>query len=340
MKRRDQLKEVIIAEELFFGAVSLERTDTGIKPWRIPYKDYDLFPPSGINNKAEICAGVRLCFRTNSQVILLKFDAPQDKAQIDCVVDGQLHIAAELNAGDVEAVFSDLAPGWKEIIIYLPHNSGMTVTGLSIGQSSDIELIPRTRPRWITYGSSITQSIGAPSPSRTWPAIAASGSGLDLTCLGYSGNCHLEPMVGRMIRDLPADFISICAGVNIYGGASLSPRTFKPALIGMLETIRDKHTTTPLLVISPIYATERETKVNPVGFILPIMREEMKQVVELLQSRGDQNIFYLDGLELFSGADVAHLPDQLHPDGVGNELIGARFLEKVIKSYRERGILA
>ena len=28
---------------------------------------------------------------------------------------------------------------------------------------------------------------------------------LDLTCLGYGGQCHLDPIVASMIRDLPAD---------------------------------------------------------------------------------------------------------------------------------------
>ncbi|MCY9670461.1 hypothetical protein M5X11_37140 [Paenibacillus alginolyticus] len=190
--------------------------------------------------------------------------------------------------------------------------------------NTELWVIPASQPRWVTYGSSITQCVGAHSPSRTWPAL---------------GNYHLESMVARLIRDLPSDFISLCVGINVYGAASLSPRTFKPALIGMLETIRDKHEHTPLLVISPIYATHRETNENALGFTLPMMREDVRQTVEMLKARGDHHIYYLDGLELFSENDASHLPEHLHPDADGYEIIAARFMEKIIRPYRKKGII-
>jgi hypothetical protein len=46
--------------------------------------------------------------------------------------------------------------------------------------------------------------------------------------------------------------ISLKVGVNIAGGASLSYRTSGPALHGFLDTVRDGHERTPILVISPI----------------------------------------------------------------------------------------
>jgi lysophospholipase L1-like esterase len=338
-RRCGELKEIPITDELFRGAVSLERTWNGIKPWRIPYQDYDLYPPNGIDTKAEICAGVRLCFHTDSTVIVLKFSPIKGEARLDCMVDGKLFASTALNESDREVTYSSLYHGRKEIIIYLPQNIGMTVSSLWIEQHTEITIIPDTQPKWVTYGSSITQCVGAHSPSRTWPAIAARESGLNLTCLGFSGNCHLEPMVGKLIRDLPADFISLCVGINVYGAASLSPRTFKPALIGMLETIRDKHKQTPLLVISPLYSAHRETIDNVLGFTLPEMREDVRQTVEMIRARGDHHIYYMDGLELFGSDDASYLPDHLHPDGDGYEIIGSRFMEKIIIPFRKKDII-
>src|SRR5690625_5496041 len=101
---------------------------------------------------------------------------------------------------------------------------------------------------------------------------------LDLTCLGFSANCHMEPMLSRMIRDLPADFISLCIGINIMGGSTLSKRTFAPAFIGFIQTIREKHPTTPRAIMSPVYCKEREEKENKVGLNLVIMRAEITRL--------------------------------------------------------------
>ncbi|OME94547.1 MULTISPECIES: SGNH/GDSL hydrolase family protein [Paenibacillus] len=319
------MKQLPLTDEWFHGAVSLERRDNGFKPWRIPYMDYELYPPAGIDGKAEICAGIRLRLRTDSTEVAVSFAPLADNAAMDCVAGGELCETISLPAGATEALFSGLGDGTKDMEIWLPQNIGMTVTGLRIGAQAIGVPLPDTRPRWITYGSSITQCVGASSPSRAWPAIAAEAAGFSLTNLGFSGNCHMEPMIGRLIRDLPADFISICAGVNIYGGGTLSPRMFKPLLIGLLETIRDKHRDTPLLVISPIYGTLRETQLNSLGFTLPMMRELIRETVELLRARGDSQLFYQDGLNWLGPEDEAFLTDGLHPGAEGYELLGWRF---------------
>jgi len=323
------MKELALQEEWFAGAVSLEHTAGGIKPWRIPYQEYALYPPDGIGGKAEICAGVRIRLTTDSAWIVLSFTPLPEAARMDCVVDGRLY-TADLAQGAAEAAFQGLPAEMKEIEIFLPQNTGLTVTGLRVEAAAHAAPSPDLRPKWVTYGSSITQCVAASSPSRTWPAIAAAEGGYNLTCLGYSGNCHLEPMVAKLIRDLPADVITLCVGINVYGAATLSPRTFKPALIGMLETIREKHAATPLIVVSPIYGTERETEKNVLGFTLPLMREDILETVQLLQRRGDSLIYYRDGLEWFGPHDGIRLPDGLHPDAAGYELLGSRFMERII----------
>lgn len=319
------MKNLPLQEEWFHGAVSLEHRQVGIKPWRIPFRDHDLYPPDGIGGKAEICSGVRLRLTTDSGTFVLWFEPLAEDASLDCVADGRLVQTLRLAAGAMEARFTGLAPGMKELEVYLPQNTGMTISGLAVDDAAAAEPLADLRPRWVTYGSSITQCVAASSPSRTWPVIAAGEIGYHLTNLGFSGNCLMEPMAGRLIRDLPADLITLCVGVNIYGAASSSPRMFKPLLIGLLETIREKHPETPLVVISPIYGTERETEENPLGFTLPLMRREILDTVKLLQARGDRQLHYLDGLEWFGPADGHLLTDGLHPGAEGYELLGSRF---------------
>ncbi len=96
-----------------------------------------------------------------------------------------------------------------------------------------------------------------------WPVIAARRLGLDLTSLGLGGNAHLDQFVARMIRDAPADLISIKIGINIVNGDTLKRRTFVPALHGFLDTIREGKPTTPILVISPILCPMHEDAARP-----------------------------------------------------------------------------
>jgi lysophospholipase L1-like esterase len=136
-------------------------------------------------------------------------------------------------------------------------------------------------------------------------------------------------MIARMMRDLPADYLSICVGINVYGAASLGPRTFIPSILGFVRILRERHPTTPLAVISPIYSPSRETTENAVGFTLRAMRAEVAEAVDLLQSQGDQHVHYVDGLRLF-GPELAHLlPDGLHPNAEGYEAMGESFLREV-----------
>jgi lysophospholipase L1-like esterase len=191
--------------------------------------------------------------------------------------------------------------------------------------------IQEARPRWITYGSSITQCRGAASPTQTWPAIVSQALDYNLTCMGFGGECHLDSMVARTIRDTPADVISLCLGINVYGGASLSPRTFRPAVIGFVQTIREGHPDTPLIVMSPIVSPPREETANVVGFDLPWMRQEIATAVRTLVDNGDAHIHYVDGLQIL-GPEHAHLlPDNLHPNAEGYKLMG----NNITRIFRE-----
>lgn len=65
------------------------------------------------------------------------------------------------------------------------------------------------------------------------------------------------------------------------------------------------------------------------GFTRAAMWAEVAEAVVLMQARGDANLHYVDGLELF-GPDMAHmLPDDLHPDAEGYPAMGRNFVEKV-----------
>lgn len=310
------------------GAVSLERTDQWIMPWRIPYEERGLFH-EGLIEGAAMPSGVRIAFRSDTAMVGGAIEPQPDISNLDVYCDGAMLGSAEL-AGKSEFRVEGLPAAEKLIELWLPQFGVFRLRSLEVSDGAGLAPFDDIRPRWITYGSSITQCSGAESPSQTWPAIVARERGLDLTNLGYGGQCHLDPMIARMIRDLPADFISMCVGINVYGGFSLSERTFRAGIIGFVRIVREKHPDTPLAVMSPIISPPCETTPNAVGLCLTVMREEVAAAVEALRDDGDEHVHYVDGLDML-GPELAHLlPDEVHPNPEGYKAMARNFLDTVV----------
>jgi len=238
------------------GAVSVEQNDGWWQAWRVPYEEADLFPPLALNGKAAQSTGVRLTFTSDTDSVGIKMREAEADYKLDMVCDGELIETQVIKAKQTEAAFACLPAGEKRVEVYLPQQA-FRLAGLEIGDRASAAKFEDQRPRWITYGSSISNCATAASPAQTWPALVARAKDLHLTCLGFGGNCHAEAMIARMIRDLPADFISMKLGINIYGGGSLGPRTFQAAAIGMVKIARERHSGIPLVLGSPIFSPAR-----------------------------------------------------------------------------------
>ncbi|MGI8913932.1 MAG: SGNH/GDSL hydrolase family protein [Chloroflexota bacterium] len=312
------------------GAISVQCTDGWVMPWRVPYDQRGLFPPVLVADAASGPAGVRLTFRSDSSSIGGQVVPQPGARRLDLCCDGVFVTSVEL-ADQEQFRFAELPSGDKLIELWLPQNGAFRLRSLSLDAGATLQAAEDSRPRWITYGSSITQCGAAERPTQTWPAIVARGHDLNLTCLGYGGQCHLDSMIARMMRDRPADYLSMCVGINIYGAGSLSPRSFRPAIIGFVQILREAHPDAPLAVMSPIYSPPRETTTNTVGFTLQAMREEVAAAVEALRTHGDTNVHYVDGLGIFGPEAADKLPDQLHPNAEGYQLMGRNFLQEVAK---------
>jgi GDSL-like Lipase/Acylhydrolase family len=249
----------------------------GVLPHRLPARARALADPQLLG--AEACpAGVRLVFRTAATVVevdgfrtTMAFLGmpPRPDGRYDLVVDGVLTDrqcssggravvvdlatgATETHDGPVGTVrFADLPARDKDVEIWLPYHERTELVDLR-ADAPVAAVPPRGRPVWVHHGSSISQGSNAASPTTTWPALAAAAGRVDLVNLGFSGSMMLDPFVARAIRDLPADLLSVEVGINIVGGDVMRRRAFAPAVHGFLDTLRDGHPTTPLLVVGPL----------------------------------------------------------------------------------------
>ena len=248
---------------------------------------------------------------------------------------------------DSVAVFELPASAEPRLVqVWLPHNCSIELLDVSSNAPLEADLT-EPLPRWVHYGSSISHCEDADSPLGVWPVAAARELGLEIYNLGMGGCANLEQFSARTIRDLPAELISLKLGINVVNGANLTSRTFGPAAHGFIDTIRDKHLTTPILVMSPVCCPAHEnnpgpSEAGPDGMVmgqefsrhtwigeltLCSIREILVELVEV-RAKTDPNIYYLDGLELFSEADAPSMPDGIHPDAAGYRVIAQNFVAK------------
>ena len=319
------------------GHVSLETTAHSVRPWRIQHVDRELFHPNLVE-RAKCPAGVRLTLTSDTSTLEVTVEYQRSPGvedigpdNYDLLVDGKLHQRQACSVSDSHTlVFADLPAGEHQLELYLPHRNPVAVRDVAIDDGATALPTRDTRLRWVTYGSSITQCGAADGPTETWPAIVANRFDLNLTCLGFGGQCLLDPLIAQTIRDLPADFITICAGINIYGQGALNERTYPAAIVGTVRTIREKHATTPMTIISPIISPPREDKVNSAGLTLAQMRELTHDTVHTLQRHGDEHLQVVNGMDVFGSEYASYLPDDLHPSAEGYKLLADRISEHVM----------
>lgn len=324
------------------GAVSFEHGDGWIKPWRIPFEQRLLFGKTAIDDmmicRAGMPAGVRIVFYSDTTSIEGEIAAiiPNEfnvvatlAARLDLVCDGALHTTFELGEG-TRFRFDGLPKGEKLIELWLPEYREFRLRSFSLSVGATLRRHQDTRRRWLVYGSSYTQSRGAGSPCYTWPAVAARAHDLNHINLAYGGQCHLDSMVARLLRDMPADFLSMEVGVNIQGRGTLDDRAFRAALIGFVRIVRERHPDTPFAVSSALYAWERETTRNQVKLTLADTRGIVQEAVAALRATGDSNVHYFNGLDFLGEAEKELVEDHVHPNVEGYKVLGRKFADKVI----------
>lgn len=327
----------------FEGAVSVEQGDGWFRPWRLPHEKHLLFPCQDDNlfTRAGTPSGVRLRFKTDSQSVKLCVVPLDDYGAIpadnivDMTVENAIVASAKVLPGTDEILFSGLPAGEKIAEIWLPAGVRVMVRNLQVDDGATCVAAPDARKRWVTYGSSLTHCIRANSSARIWPAIVARRCNLHLTALGFGGQCHMDPMLALVIRDLPVDYISLKMGINIMGHGSLNIRTFAANMIGMIQIIREKHPQTPIALVSPFASTPFESTPNSAAMTLEIMREQTRDVFNRLIEYGDKHLVLCDGTKIVDEASLQKYAqgDFVHHDGDGIEEIGDRWMEEVMGRF-------
>ena len=365
--------------EALRGVARMDKTARGLSLSRLPEWTYAQHAHEpGVAKMAERLAGAHIDIETAATKITVTYRSLRDSNPSTNWISGPSTIAVTTEAfeqnishsnGDLrvwnfDVVEQEIEGDDSVAEFNLPETNSPRLVQIWLPQNCPIELIsieandewqpPSSgfQPLWLHYGSSISHCEDADGPLGVWQVAAARELGLDVYNLGLGGCANLEQFAARTIRDMPAHLISLKLGINVVNNASYTSRTFGPAVHGFIDTIRDAHKTTPILVISPVCCPAHENNPGPsetdangmvkgqefsrhtwIGELtLRGIREILSEVVAQ-RSAADPNIHYLDGLQLFNETEALTMPDGIHPDAAGYRTMAANFVERVPKAW-------
>jgi len=368
--------------EALRGVARMSKTARGLSLSRLPewtYAQHSHEP--GVAKMAERLAGAHIDIETTATKITVTYRSLRDSNPSTNWISGPSTIAlttedfeqnishsnGDLRVWNFDVIEQEIEGEDSVAEFELPATNTPRLVQIWLPQNCPIELIsieandewqpPSSgfQPLWLHYGSSISHCEDADGPLGVWQVAAARELALDVYNLGLGGCANLEQFAARTIRDMPAELISLKLGINVVNNASYTARTFGPAVHGFIDTIRDAHKTTPILVISPVCCPAHENNPGPsetdangmvkgqefsrhtwIGELtLRGIREILSEVVAQ-RSATDPNIHYMDGLQLFNETEALTMPDGIHPDAAGYRKIAANFVERVPREWLAR----
>lgn len=272
------------------------------------------------------CSGMAIRFRTNSSVIAARWEVTGDVVMnhftptgikgldLYCLKDGKwifVNSARPAGKTTTATIIDNMSGQDMEYMLYLPLYDGLKT--LEIGVSADASISnselnsPRIGKPIVFYGTSITQGGCANRAGMAYPNILSRKLDKEIINLGFSGNGQLDLEVAEAMATIDAS----CFVIDCLPNVSVQQMNEKYARF--LEIIREKHPTTPILLIESILFTH----INFDRKIDAVVKEKNKTLVKIYKEqkeKGDKNIYYqkadnLIGNDLEATVDGIHLTD-------------------------------
>ncbi len=158
----------------------------------------------------------------------------------------------------------------------------------------------------VYYGSSITQGGCASRPGNCYQAILARRLDIDYTNLGFSGSARAEESMVKYLASLP---MSVFVSDYDHNAPTLEhlQATHEP----LYRAVRAAQPDLPIILISA-----PDVLYNPA--VYEPRREVVLETYRRAREAGDENVYLVDGADLFAGEDADSCTvDGCHPNDLG-----------------------
>ena len=333
----------------YFGEDSflLEGTDI---PDSLKENKYDRLPASykeivrkPVWDLSKNSAGLSIRFLSNSSVITVKWELLNDLSMghmPDTGIKGvdlyfknnnawqYINTGIPLGFKNEYRLIDNMDNELREYRMFLPLYDGLKSIEIGIDNSSFIRK-PKTSEKKpiIFYGTSITQGATASRPGMAHTNIISRKLDRDVINFGFSGNGRMEQPISKLISESNPIFYVIECMPN------MSPDMITSNTIPLVDTIRNKHPNTPIILVdlfnSPLTALN-----NNIDKSRNEMNNALKTEYEKMIDNGYDNIIYLESRNSL-GDDFEGTVDAVHFTDIGFN----RYSNFLIKKFKEHKLI-
>lgn len=162
---------------------------------------------------------------------------------------GRCHFSADWDDAErVSEMVTDMAPGEKECLLYLPLYVELKSCQVCVPKGSKIEKMEsQFRNRIMFHGSSFTHGISTTRSGMSYPMQFMRRTGMQVVPMGFSGHCMMQPYFADMLEDLEADAYVFDSFSNP------SAKLIEQRLMGFIDRMVKAHPGKPMIFQKTIY---------------------------------------------------------------------------------------
>lgn len=320
------------------GAVRMTQGEDGIRFYRFTQQQHELYAQKieGLFQKSQATAGIKLCFKTDSEQLYFKalfenafsrtyfsVDVFADDTLVGCLdnfSDQTLpkdYSTINFPVGEYSKTF-DLGKGEKTVTVHLPWNKKVVIQELSLDDGCYV-LPVKPEKKLLAFGDSITQGFDAQRPSRRY--IARLAQALNAEEFNKAvGAEHYYPALAATKESFIPDYITVAYGTNDW--SSSTPEVFKPNVRNFFSNLQNTYPGVKTFVISPVWRSDW-LMTTAVGAFSDI-EKEIRLVTENME-----NVTVISGSDLVPHDTDFYGDARLHPNNDGFDHYFSNLWDKV-----------
>lgn len=226
------------------------------------------------------------------------------------------------------SIVSGMEKKMREYLLFLPLYDGIDslyigIDSAAIIHAPKVDMPSRVKPI-VVYGTSITQGACASRPGMAYTNILERELNREIYNFGFSGNGQLDIEVAKLM-------VTIDAGMIIFDCLPNNTASqLKERIEPFYRFIREYRPNVPILFIeSPLFPIMRYNAKTASD--ITAKNVVLKEFYEKLKAEGAENIYYMNGEEVFGG-NVEATVDNYHFTDIGFRYFADK-LKPLIEKY-------